>query len=91
MIYLVSYDIADRKRLRKVSKILENFGLRVQKSFFQCELSGTALESVLRMVRKEIHIRKDSFFVYPLCDECSRRAATDGTGKLIVLEGYEIL
>ena len=33
MMYFISYDIADPKRLKAVAKMLENYGLRIQKSF----------------------------------------------------------
>jgi CRISPR-associated protein Cas2 len=33
--YLVSYDISDPKRLRKVARSLEGFGVRLQYSVFE--------------------------------------------------------
>ncbi len=38
--YLVSYDICDPKRLRRVAKILEGFGTRLQYSVFECPLDA---------------------------------------------------
>jgi CRISPR-associated protein Cas2 len=37
--YLVCYDIADDKRLRKVFKICRNFGDHLQYSVFECDLN----------------------------------------------------
>ena len=37
--YLVSYDICDPKRLRKVARSLEGFGVRLQYSVFECDLN----------------------------------------------------
>jgi CRISPR-associated protein Cas2 len=39
--YLVAYDIADPKRLRKVATTCEDFGARKQYSVFLCRLSAT--------------------------------------------------
>ena len=40
MFILLSYDIADSpERLRKVAKIFENYGVRVQKSVFELDIS----------------------------------------------------
>ena len=40
MFILLSYDIADSpERLRKVAKICENYGVRVQKSVFELDIS----------------------------------------------------
>ena len=48
--YLVCYDIADAKRLRRVFKVCKNFGDHLQFSVFECDLSFTekaGLESEL--------------------------------------------
>lgn len=39
--YLVCYDIADEKRLRRVFKICKNFGNHLQFSVFECDLTST--------------------------------------------------
>ena len=36
--YLVSYDISDPKRLRRVARALEGYGVRLQYSVFECPL-----------------------------------------------------
>jgi len=48
--YLVCYDIADDKRLRKVFKTCSNFGDHLQFSVFECDLNPSEkieLESAL--------------------------------------------
>jgi len=62
MIYLFCYDIADPKRLRKTAKILENYGLRIQKSFFQCELGEEEAADLKYKLLKVINKKKDSLF-----------------------------
>jgi CRISPR-associated protein Cas2 len=49
--YLVSYDICDPKRLRRVARALEGFGVRLQYSVFECPLDN------MRMARlkAEVH------------------------------------
>jgi CRISPR-associated protein Cas2 len=41
--YLVSYDVCNPKRLRKVARALEGFGVRLQYSVFECPLDGIRL------------------------------------------------
>ena len=57
MIYFISYDIADSKRRREVSKILENFGIRIQYSFFECEMEKSQLKKlkneILKIIQKK--------------------------------------
>lgn len=91
MLYLICYDIAQPKRLRKVAKILEDYGLRVQKSFFQCEMKEERMNKMLESVKNIIERRRDSFFVYPICNECSQKTLQDGSGDMIKINSFEIL
>jgi CRISPR-associated protein Cas2 len=45
---VVSYDISDDKRRRKVAKIMEGYGYRVQYSVFECELEPKKLSQLIR-------------------------------------------
>ena len=91
MIYMVCYDIANPKRLRKTAKVLENFGIRVQYSFFQCDSPSEKMQELKERVLQIIDKRKDSFFIYPLCADCSKKAIVDGKGEIIKLQSFEII
>ena len=91
MIYMFCYDISDERRLRKVAKMLEKYGLRIQKSFFQADLSLEIKDKIKIDVLKIIDKKEDSFFIYPICDHCVKNAVTDGTGKLLKIEPYEVI
>lgn len=41
--HLIAYDIADDRRLRRVAKVMEAYGQRLQYSVFLCDLSGAEL------------------------------------------------
>ena len=91
MIYMFCYDISNSKRLTKVAKTLENYGLRVQKSFFQCDMSKNDMIELKNRLLKIINIKKDSLFIYPLCEDCSNRVIKDGHGDILKLSNFEIL
>ena len=91
MIYMIYYDITNPKRLRNVAKVMENYGIRVQKSFFQCEMKGERMEELKLILLKKINKRKDSLFIYPLCEDCSRKAITDGKGDILKIETFKII
>ena len=91
MIYMVCYDVSHHKRLHKLARKLEQYGIRVQKSFFQCEMEDDKMESMKRELLNIISRKHDSLFIYPLCQKCSREALTDGSGELIRISTYEIL
>lgn len=51
--YIVTYDIRNDKRLRKVFKICKGYGSHLQYSVFECDLDGaerTAMEEDLKSV-----------------------------------------
>jgi len=56
-LFIVAYDIVDRKRWRRVLTIVEGYGDRVQLSVFQCRL--TARRRIELAARLEEVIRKD--------------------------------
>lgn len=88
---MVCYDISNDKRLKRVSAILENYGLRVQKSFFQCDMSKEEMESLKIKLLEVVKLKKDSLFIYPICVDCNKRAIKDGVGELLKLRSYDII
>lgn len=61
--YLISYDIADPKRLRRVARIMEGYGYRVQYSVFQCPLDDLRLEQLKADVAPVIHSDEDQVLI----------------------------
>ncbi|HBT97186.1 MAG TPA: CRISPR-associated endonuclease Cas2 [Desulfobulbaceae bacterium] len=57
--YLVCYDIADEKRLRRVARILKEYGRRLQYSVFECLLADTALDHLKANLAKAIDADED--------------------------------
>ena len=57
--YLVSYDIADPKRLRRVFKTCRNFGDHLQFSIFECDLNPTEKAQMETALREIIHGTQD--------------------------------
>ncbi len=91
MIYMFCYDISDPKRLAKVAKKLEDFGIRIQKSFFQCDISKQQKDKLKNLLLSLIDRKQDSLIIYPLCEKCSLNAEKIGQGDIINLEPFEIL
>lgn len=68
---LATYDIntetaKGRRRLKKVAKICEGFGQRVQKSVFECTLSHTQYEQFKHRLVRNIDEAEDSLRLYQL-------------------------
>lgn len=69
--YLVSYDISDSKRLRKIAKICESFGSRIQYSVFECPLDNLRLEKLKDKLHSTINHDEDQILFISLGPEKS--------------------
>ena len=49
--YLAIYDITDAKRLNKVANILQDYGVRIQKSVFELRLSTASRQLMEKRLR----------------------------------------
>ena len=78
MHFVVAYDIVKDRRREKVMNTLKNFGLRVQYSVFECELTMQRAEQLLERLRTLIDPRRDRVNMYPLCDACFFRSESIG-------------
>ncbi|RYG71175.1 CRISPR-associated endonuclease Cas2 [Lentibacillus lipolyticus] len=71
MLVLVTYDVqtstsSGRKRLRKVAKKCEEYGVRVQNSVFECIVDSTQLRQLEMALEKIIDTSADSLRYYRL-------------------------
>lgn len=57
--YIVTYDICDPKRLRKVFRTCRNFGNHIQYSVFECDLNATEKVQLERQLKEIINERED--------------------------------
>src|SRR5690606_35639920 len=64
MLILIGYDIANHKRLAKVAKTCEDFGMRVQYSFFECHLDNASFESLWSRLLELIDETEDRIVAY---------------------------
>ena len=83
MEWLVTYDIethdrAGERRLARVAKICEGYGLRIQYSVFECRLSPAALESLVQELAITIDPDLDSINIYQFPGEISSARRTLG-------------
>ena len=68
--HMVAYDVRDPKRLRKVAKLLEGYGSRIQYSIFRVHLTETKLQK-LRWELEQKMESEDNLLVIPLCNRCA--------------------
>ena len=77
--YIISYDITSNKLRRKIAKELENYGIRVQYSVFECNIDKTRLKEVYaKMVNLMKEVEDGSVRFYELCQNCEHKVHVIG-------------
>lgn len=79
MLILLGYDIASPKRLHKVAKTCEDFGLRVQYSLFECHLEPESFDQLWQRLRDLIDPDEDRLVAYHIDATSAKRTLTAGT------------
>jgi CRISPR-associated protein Cas2 len=57
--YLLCYDVRDERRLRRVAKLAEEFGYRLQYSVFICDLSPVERVQLERRLGEVLNLAAD--------------------------------
>jgi CRISPR-associated protein Cas2 len=78
MVRLIAYDITTPKRLRRVAKVCEDYGVRVEKSVFECDLQESAFSLFWEQLLREIDPDEDSLIAYRVCKSCVKDIQSAG-------------
>ena len=96
MLILVAYDVSTetrkgRRRLRRVAKVCQDYGQRVQKSVFECKVDANAYEILEKRLLDEIDVEEDNLRFYRINEpiqehvkEFGKFRAADFDGPLVV-------
>jgi CRISPR-associated protein Cas2 len=79
MLVLLAYDITHSRRLQKVAKTCEGFGVRVQYSLFECHLTERELDDLWARLLGLIDETEDRIVAYRLDGHSSTLTRTAGT------------
>jgi CRISPR-associated protein Cas2 len=96
MLILVTYDVstvekAGVRRLRRVAQACEDYGTRVQKSVFECQVGQTEWVSLKDRLLREIKPDQDSLRFYFLDETAKQRIEHHGVDKPVDLTAPLIL
>jgi CRISPR-associated protein Cas2 len=75
--YIVCYDIADQKRLRRVFKVCRNYGNHLQFSVFECDLSPAEKIELERKLSEVMNLKEDQALFVAL-------GPADGRGDRVI-------
>lgn len=79
MLMIVAYDVADPKRLHKIARLCEDYGIRVQLSVFECRLEADRFDNFWANLHSILKPEEDSAVAYRVCTRCAREIRTAGT------------
>jgi CRISPR-associated protein Cas2 len=96
MMVLITYDVSTAseggvRRLRKVARLCENFGQRVQNSVFECLVDPAQWAALRHKLEKEIDIERDSLRYYFLGANWQRKVEHVGAKETYDPQGLIIL
>ncbi len=70
--YVISYDISEPKRWRKVYKRLNGYGRRLQYSIFRCRLTKIEVEKLRWELEKDLS-KDDKLLILNVCERCENK------------------
>jgi CRISPR-associated protein Cas2 len=91
MLYVISYDVSDDGRRRRVFEALKDFGRRVQYSVFECDLDTKAYDELWNRIDLEINGKEDSCRFYRLCAGCEGTVGILGRGDRYEQPGFVVV
>jgi CRISPR-associated protein Cas2 len=96
MMILVSYDVAStgpggKRRLRRVARACQDYGLRVQYSVFECDIDPVKWTILKARLLKEIDPKTDSLRFYFMGSNWKPHVEHIGAKEVIDLDGPIIL
>lgn len=96
MLVLVCYDVntetkAGCRRLRRVARVCEGTGQRVQKSVFECQVDLAQFEALERKLLAEIDTKQDCLRLYRMPETRGFEAREHGTFEAVNFDGPLVL
>jgi len=85
---VVCYDVntetrEGRKRLRRVAQVCKNYGQRVQKSVFECQVDEMKYEQMRKKLLKEVNLELDNLRLYRLTEPREKRVEEFGAVRTV--------
>ena len=96
MFVLIAYDVsttdrAGQRRLRQVARACKDYGVRVQKSLFECYVGKTEWAVLRSRLLKEIDPKQDSLRFYHLDEDARDKAEHHGLNEPVDLNAPLVL
>ena len=90
-LYIVTYDIANPKRWRRVFKTMEGYGQWLQLSVFQCRLTARRRAELARRLEELIHHRDDHVLLMDLGPADQIDPRVESLGKSFTAQTRDVI
>jgi CRISPR-associated protein Cas2 len=80
---IVTYDIADPRRLNRAAKVIKDYGIRVQKSKFEVTVDNKTFVEMKARIEDTIEPAEDGVKYFPVCERCAGTLEIIGQGIFI--------
>ena len=92
LFYLVCFDIVDDRTRTRAARLLKEYGVRVQKSVFECSLlSEKRFLKMRNRLEGMINSTEDTLRYYFVCKECLGKMEYSGIGNAPDIKDYRIV
>ena len=93
---IVAYDVSTdtrpgRRRLRRVAQICKDYGQRVQKSIFECQVNEMKYEELRRKLLKEMKQEEDNLRLYRLTEPREKHVETFGLTRTVFFDDEALI
>ncbi|MCM1983649.1 CRISPR-associated endonuclease Cas2 [Lyngbya confervoides] len=91
LLYVITDDVPDDRRPKRVSDLLEGYGQRVQYSVFECILSERKYAELQQRLQGRVKLKEDSIRFYPLSKHTLGRVDIWGGVELTQVQGSVVV
>lgn len=88
---LIAFDVTDDKRRYRLTRVLLDYGERIQESVFWIDCEDELLDRIRQRVSKVLDVTLDNYWMVPVCGACSKKVETIGIGRKPEIPEYFIV
>ncbi|QTA80268.1 Putative CRISPR-associated endonuclease Cas2 [Desulfonema limicola] len=89
--YIISYDISKDRQRARAANTIKDYGIRVQKSVFECRVRPNAFLELMAKLEKIIDPKTDSVLGYLVCEACFKRKQAIGQNTVLEEEDFFVI
>ncbi len=87
---LIAFDISDDQRRYRLTRVLLDYGQRIQESVFWIDCEDDLMDRIRERVKRTVDAQIDNLWIVPVCGACTKRIETMGIGRKPEVPAYFI-